>query len=105
MRGLFIYYRIDAGSAPSALQAAQAMQSRLREQHPQLAAHLWRRPDEPGDSPIDEAPTQQTWMETYSFADTGVTPELQAEIEQAACVLEPFIVGARHTEVFVPCAS
>jgi hypothetical protein len=105
MRGLFIYYRINASSAASALQAAQAMQHRLRDQHPQLAARLWRRPDEPGGSPTDEAPTQQTWMETYSFADTGVTPELQAEIEEAASVLKDFIVGARHTEVFVPCAS
>ena len=105
MRDLFIYYRIDAGSAASALQAAQAMQQGLREKHPQLAARLWRRPDEPGDSPTDDTPTQQTWMETYSFADTGVTPELQAEIEDAASVLLPFIVGTRHTEVFVPCAS
>ena len=105
MRELFIYYRIDAGSAQSALKAAQAMQHGLCEKHPQLAARLWRRPDEPGGSPTDEAATQQTWMETYSFADSGVTPELQAEIEEAASVLKAFIVGSRHTEVFVPCAS
>jgi hypothetical protein len=105
MRELFIYYRIDARRAPCALEAAQAMQQGLRDKHPQLAARLWRRPDEPGSSPTDETPTQQTWMETYSFADTGVTPELQAEIEEAAAGLLPFIVGSRHTEVFVPCAS
>jgi len=110
VRELFIYYRIDAGSAASALQAAQAMQQGLRDRHPLLAARLWRRPDEPGRSPTqdtstDDTPTQQTWMETYSFDGTGVTPELQAEIEEAASVLVPFIVGTRHTEVFVPCAS
>lgn len=105
MRELFIYYRIHATSAASALNAAQAMQQGLREKHPQLAARLWRRPDEPGSSPTDDTTTQQTWMETYSFADTGVTPALQAEIEEAASVLLPFIVGSRHTEVFVPCAS
>jgi len=105
MRELFIYYRIDAGRAGSALKAAQAMQQGLRDKHPQLAARLWRRPDEPGGSPTNEASTQQTWMETYSFTDTGVTPALQAEIEEAASALSPFIVGQRHTEVFVPCAS
>ncbi len=105
MRELFIYYRIHANGAACALEAAQAMQQGLREKHPQLAARLWRRPDEPGNSPTDDTTTQQTWMETYSFADTGVTPELQVEIEEAAAVLLPFIAGSRHTEVFVPCAS
>jgi hypothetical protein len=44
-------------------------------------------------------------METYSLPGTGITPELQAEIEQAAAELKAYIVGERHTEIFVPCAS
>lgn len=100
MRELFIYYRIDATGAKPALAAAQAMQQGLREQYPQLAARLLCRFDEPG-NPL----TTQTWMETYSLANSGVSPALQAEIERAAQVLAPFIAGHRHTEVFVPCAS
>ena len=103
MRDLFIYYRIDVANAPLALAAAQAMQHRLREKHPQLAVRLLRRPDEPA-SPTTPT-TPQTWMETYSLPGTGITPELQAEIEQAASELKAYIVGERHTEIFVPCAS
>ena len=103
MRELFIYYRIQTVRAPAALAAVQAMQQGLRDRHPRLAARLLRRPDEPGDNPND----QQTWMETYSFPDAGgVSFELQAEIEaHAAKVLMPFVLGTRHIEIFVPCAS
>lgn len=103
MRELFIYYRIHASNAACALDAAQAMQQGLCTRYPKLAARLLRRPDEPGEKPN----TQQTWMEIYSFAAPGgVPPELQTEIEaRAAAVLQAFIAGSRHTEVFVPCAS
>ncbi|MBW8829884.1 MAG: DUF4936 family protein [Burkholderiales bacterium] len=102
MRELFIYYRIEASSAAFALDAAQAMQYRLRTRFPTLAARLLRRPDEPGTTPND----QQTWMEIYSSPDSGgISPGLQAEIEAEAAVLAPFIVGTRHIEVFVPCVS
>jgi len=103
MRELFIYYRIEASGAAIALAAARAMQDRLRERHPTLAARLLRRPDGPGDNPTD----QQTWMETYSFPESGgVSCELQADIEAAAdAALKPFIIGTRHIEIFVPCVS
>jgi hypothetical protein len=96
MRELFIYYRIRADAARAALEAAQSMQTRLRQQHPGLAARLLRRPD--------DQEQQQTWMEIYA-SPAGVTPELEARIGEAAAVLAPFTVGPRHTEVFVPCAS
>ena len=103
MRELFIYYRIQTASAASALAAVQAMQHDLHQLHPRLTARLMRRPDEPDDTSND----QQTWMEIYSFPDTaGVSSELQAEIEaQARLRLTHFILGTRHIEVFVPCAS
>jgi hypothetical protein len=108
MRELFIYYRIQTVRAAAALAAVQAMQQGLCDRHPRLAARLLRRPDEPGDNPNDTPNDQQTWMETYSFPDAGggVSFELQAEIEaHAADVLMPFVLGARHIEIFVPCAS
>jgi len=102
MRELFIYYRIGVATASRALATAQELQRRLRERHPGLTARLLRRPDEPRDPTND----QQTWMEIYSFHDTdGVSVALQAEIEAEAAALAPFIVGQRHTEVFIPCAS
>jgi len=96
MRELFIYYRIRADAAGAALEAVQAMQARLRREHAGLAARLLRRPEE-----HDE---QQTWMEIYA-SPAGVTPDLESRIAEAAAALAPFIVGSRHTEVFVPCAS
>jgi hypothetical protein len=96
MRELFIYYRIRADAARTALAAAQAMQARLREEHPGLTARLLRRPD--------NQDQQQTWMEIYT-SPAGVTPDLEARIEEAAAALAPFVVGTRHTEAFIPCAS
>ena len=102
MRELFIYYRIATSSASYALMMVQAMQQRLQERHPGLTARLLRRPDETHEQPS----AQQTWMETYSFHDAGgVSSALQADIEAEATVMAPLIVGTRHTEVFVPCAS
>lgn len=102
MRELFIYYLIEAPRAASALDAVQAMHARLRSRYPMLAARLLRRPDEPGAKPND----QQTWMEIYSLPDLGgISPGLQAEIEAEAAALAPFILGTRHIEDFVPCAS
>ncbi|HEX6704904.1 MAG TPA: DUF4936 family protein [Albitalea sp.] len=98
MRELFIYYRIPAASASAALQTVLALQARLRQRHPGLTARLLRRP---------ETTDPQTWMETYAFPldAGGVTLAIEAEIEAAAMGLAPFIAGARHIEVFEPCAS
>jgi hypothetical protein len=101
MRELFIYYRIPVARAGAALEAALAMQARLRQRHPGLTARLMRRPDEPNDL--------QTWMEIYAFHleghPNGVTPALAAAIATEAAAMAPFIGGVRHTEEFVPCAS
>jgi hypothetical protein len=96
MRELFIYYRIPTAAAGTALDAALALQARLRQRHPALTARLLRRPDEANDL--------QTWMETYALP-AGISPALEAEIADEARVLAAFIAGPRHTEVFVPCAS
>jgi len=102
MRELYIYYRVRLDAAAAALPAAQAMQARLRAQHPGLAARLLRRPNDPGRPP--------TWMEIYTYqrdgAPPGVTRAMEADIAVAAAsALATFVDGERHTEVFVPCAS
>jgi len=101
MRELFIYYRIPVVKAETALEAAHAFQARLCARHPGLTARLLRRPE------VQDS--QQTWMETYSFdpisSAGGVTPECQSDIEREARCMNDLIAGARHTEVFVACAS
>ena len=103
MRELFVYYRVRAAQADAARVVALAFQAELRLRHPALTARLLRR--------NESAPERgdETWMETYAIDPridaAGVGAALQAEIETAARALEPFINGARHTEVFIACAS
>ena len=97
MRELFVYYRVRETDAHAARAAVLGFQDRLRVRHPELSARLLRRP-----GAIDG---RETWMETYA-ADPrqglgGVDVELQAAIEaEAAAVLQPWLDGPRHTEVF-----
>ncbi|MES3015549.1 MAG: DUF4936 family protein [Pseudomonadota bacterium] len=100
MRELFVYYRVRPADAAMASIAAHAMQAQLRIRHPELIARLLCRPDSGGG--------EQTWMETYAAdparAPEGIGAALQAAIDEAALALQPWLVGPRHTEVFVACA-
>jgi len=101
MPELFIYYRLDPADAPAAQRAVAAFQSALQARYPWLRTRLLRRPQ--------ATDGQETWMEIYAadpaMNSTGITPEVAAQIEQAAAVLAPFLRSARHTEVFLACAS
>lgn len=104
MRELFVYYRVAAEQAAAAASCAGAFQATLCSAHSGLRARRMAR--EPVSSSAEVDPT---WMETYAIdavacAD-GVTPALQAAIEQAAAVLQPFLRSPRRVEVFIPCAS
>jgi hypothetical protein len=101
MPELFIYYRLDLADTSAALRAVTAFQADLQARYPWLRARVLRRPQ--------ATDGQETWMETYSadplMNSTGVTPEVASQIELAAAVLLPLLRGARHTELFVACAS
>ena len=101
MRELFIYYRVRAIDQESAKAAVLGFQARLRACYPQLVTRLLSRPE--------TTDGQLTWMETYATDPrqdpTGVSPHLQATIEDFAAVLTPLLQGARHAEVFTVCAS
>ena len=101
MRELFIYYRVRAIDRESAKDAVLGFQARLRECYPQLATRLLCRPE--------TTDGQVTWMETYATdagqEPSGVSPHLQAVIEDFAAVLTPLLQGARHAEVFTVCNS
>ena len=125
MRELFVYYRVRAAQAGAARRTALAFQAELGSRYPALTARLLRRDEgevidtsigRNVDKNIDKNASHDndrgrdaTWMETYLIDPridaAGVSATLQAEIEAAARVLEPFLNGTRHTEVFIACAS
>ena len=92
-RSLYVYYRIDAASLGDVAAAVRGLQADLREANPALQAALLRRPgDQDG---------LVTVMETYAMPG-GISVALQADIDDAAGCLVPWLRGARHTEVFEP---
>jgi hypothetical protein len=97
-RRLFIYYRVDVARAQGALAAVGRMQAALCARHAGLRAELLRRPG--------STDSEVTVMETYTLdAPSGIGERLQAEIEAAAAqALAGWLSGARHVEVFEPCA-
>jgi Domain of unknown function (DUF4936) len=93
---LYVYYRVKAGDAASAIAAALAMQCGLQSTLPGLICTLSRR--------ADEERELRTLMETYAHAG-GVTAEQRRTIEDTGrAQLGAWIVGERHFEVFEPCA-
>lgn len=100
MRELFIYYRSQPDHAAAVQARVHDFQAALRRAHPGLVARLLRRPEERNGL--------LTWMETYSIEPMAhscrIDDELQRQIESHAQCLNGLIDGARHTEVFLPCA-
>ena len=99
MRELFVYYRIDAGSAPAAREAVEAMHDRLRRQRPGLIARLLVR--------IDDGTATETWMEAYALPGSpeGVDARVEAGIEAEAAAWAQLRAGPRHREAFSAAAS
>lgn len=97
---MFVYYRVHSQNLDHAVLAVQQQQQQLRGKHPGLQAALMRR--------VDADPAQATLMEVYSTG-TGAgalpAPALVQEVEVAmAQALQGLLLGARHTEAFLPCA-
>lgn len=89
----YVYYRVGAADLEAALAAARAVQQRLRERCPGLAAELLRRPS--------EAAGQVTLMEVYAFADAAQAAAVETAAAQATA---RWLLGDRHVEVFDPVA-
>jgi hypothetical protein len=95
-RRLYVYYRVGAADLEAAVAAVQGLHAAVSARHPGLHAELLRRAGT-GDGHV-------TLMETYA-APGGIDTGLQAAIEAAARQhLGALVDGARHVEVFVPCA-
>lgn len=94
---LYVYYRVAEVNEAALRAAVLRLQADLCASHPGLHTRLLRRPE--------LLQGEITFMETYlATAPGGVDARLQAAIAAAAHVLAPWLKGARHTEVFTPCA-
>lgn len=94
---LFVYYRVPVTACAVVAAAVGTMQQALRAQHSGLEARLLRRPA------LHDG--HATFMETYAWPGRGIGSGLQAQIDVAAAqALDGMGTGARHTEVFLPCA-
>jgi hypothetical protein len=94
---LFVYYRA-APQDDAVLEAAvRRMQAELARQHRGLSARLLRRPG------VRDGLV--TWMEAYAWPAGEDAAALTEAVSRAAVPLAAWIVGPRHVEHFVPCAS
>lgn len=94
-RELFIYWRLEPGDVPAAVQALQAWQASLAEEWPGLVARLYRRAD-------DTSSGHATLMETYA-REGGIAPGLQADVVASGLQqVSRWCRGPRQVEVFEP---
>ncbi len=95
-RVVFVYYRIQPARVPALLLAFERGMADAGE----WKARLMRR--------IDEEAGLQTWMEIYSLRDEAPSSNgsLQESIERCARAagIVDLVDGARHYEIFEPCA-
>lgn len=92
-RRLYVYFRVARDDEAAAVAALRKLHAQWRDT---LDCELLRR--------ADDAAGHVTLLETYRQPG-GVTLPMQARIErEAALRLAPWLVGARHVEVFEPCA-
>jgi hypothetical protein len=94
---LFIYWRVAHADLPPALQALRQWQAGLAHHHPALRCGLYRRPA--------GAEAEATVMESYAIESAGphegIDAALRQHIEHSGhAVLQPWLRGARHVEVF-----
>jgi len=97
---LYVYYRVAQARETAAVSAAHALQQELVAHHPGLRCSVLHRADSGPEGPADGV----TLMEVYVL-EGGIGAALAAAIERAAQArLGHLVQGARHVEVFVPCA-
>jgi hypothetical protein len=99
-RVVFVYYRVRPGHVPALLLAFERGMSRAGG----WEARLMRRVD----AALGDDAALQTWMEIYSLCDEAPASNdfLQESIERCARTagMVDLIDGARHYEIFEPCA-
>lgn len=97
---LFIYYRARGRDETALETQVSAWQRSLEAQHPGLRARLLRRYGAASDADL------ATWMETYAMPVGGAfDASLSTLLAAGPPDLAPLLVGERHVEAFVPCAS
>lgn len=95
---LYVYYRVAAEHARAVDAAVARFQTQLEAAHPGLSARRLCRP-----AALEVHAGERTFMEVYRT--TGGASIDPGAVEAAAALLAPWLRGARHLEVFEPCAS
>lgn len=100
-RSWFVYYQVAPDDLPDVVRTVAKCQRALRLAHPGSWASLMQRPPAEGSLRI-------TLMEIYTPPPGVREHDAQswwaAVDSQLAAALQGFPLGARHTEVFDPCA-
>jgi hypothetical protein len=125
-----VYYRVGRGQVDAAIARVRDIQRTLAAGFEGLQAQVLVRcelradpssaaPRAPGASPARAAAADDTLMETYRLPlpadaarasrggaiDAPEAERLLQALDAAASSLAPLLAGARHVEVFLPCAS
>jgi hypothetical protein len=124
-----VYFRVAAADLDRAIQAVREFQRTLAAVDGAVAAQVLLRCAQPrdGTSPARPAVARQatadaspaasssgagvdpdaehTLMETYTLAPGADAPAFLAALEAAAAAIAGLVRGARHVELFSPCAS
>ncbi len=91
---LYVYYRVHQAQAVAARAAIARLFAALQERWPLLRSTLEARADEASAPDL-------TWMEVHRHPD-GVSARCREDIDALARQWLGDLIGARHTEVFVP---
>jgi hypothetical protein len=123
-----VYYRVAAGDSRRVISAVREFQRTLHRQHGGMEAEVLLRCDLPSEAPPDARPpstdspdppasaepdADATVMETYRLPWTAAAgPDADAALRAFLATLETLsepisglLRGARHVELFAPCAS
>lgn len=96
---LYVYYRVEDAGRADCVAAVRRAQAALMRRHPGLVAAV-----------LAKVPHRTTLMETYAWSPPPATtaptaaPDWAALEAEVGAQLTRWIIGARHVEVFEPCA-
>lgn len=92
---LYVYYRVEDAGRADCVAAVRSAQAALMQRHPGLVATV-----------LAKVPGHTTLMETYAWSppSSAAAPDWAAVEAEVGAQLTRWIVGARHVEVFEPCA-
>jgi|JI9StandDraft_1071089.scaffolds.fasta_scaffold270633_2 hypothetical protein len=100
-RSWFVYYQVATDDLPDVVRTVADCQQALRLAHPGSVASLMQRPPAEGSLRIT---LMEIYMPPAGLREHDAQSWWAAVDSQLVAALQGFPLGARHTEVFDPCA-